>query len=236
LFYDDAFTKSLVEATYRMKFEFVTVADWIATKFAAEFGVRCRVVKNGIDADEFYPMPGLRSKHGRKRVLIEGPISVPFKGVAEAYEALKDLSVEIWMVSSAGVPEPSWRVDRFFHAVSLDEMREIYSSCDVLLKMSRVESFCLPALEAMACGCAVVLGKVAGGVEFAVDRENAVLIEVGDIAQAKAAVEQLVGDDDYRGRLVASGYRTAETWSFSKSADAMREVVVNEPFEMYPNL
>ena len=58
-------------------------------------------------------------------------------------------------------------------------------SCDVLIKMSRVEGFFMPPLEMMACGGTVLTGKVTGYNEYVVDGYNGLVVEQGDVESAK---------------------------------------------------
>jgi len=217
-----------VAATYQQDHEYVVIANWIGDMLRSEFGHETvHYVPNGIDPEMFYPDSPLQEKDpSRPRVLIEGPISVPFKGMADAYEAVKELDCEIWIVSSSGRPEAHWRYDRFFEGVDHAQMRHIYSSCDILLKMSRVESFAYPPLEAMACGCNVVLGEVRGGVEYAQDEVNLLKVGAGDVAQARAAVARLMADESLRERLRLAGYETVRNWSWEASSAAMTAVLV----------
>lgn len=227
LFYEESAVKAQVAATYQKDHEYVVIANWIGDMLRNEFGHETvYYVPNGIDPDMFYPDSPLQQKNPKRpRVLIEGPISVPFKGMADAYEAVRDLDCEIWIVSSSGRPESHWRYDRFFQSVDHAQMRHIYSSCDILLKMSRVESFAYPPLEAMACGCTVVMGEVRGGVEYAEDNVNMLKVEIGNIDQARAAVARLMSDEALRTRLQQAGYETARSWCWEVSRVAMAKVL-----------
>jgi len=227
LFYEEAAVKAQVAATYQKDYEYVVIANWIGDMLRNEFSPETiHYVPNGIDPDMFYPDSPLQEKNPKRpRVLIEGPISVPFKGMADAYEAIRDLDCEIWIVSSSGRPESHWRYDRFFQSVDHAQMRHIYSSCDILLKMSRVESFAYPPLEAMACGCTVVMGEVRGGVEYAEDNVNMLKVATGNIDQARAAVSRLMSDEALRTRLQQAGYKTARNWCWEVSRTAMAKVL-----------
>lgn len=105
-------------------------------------------------------------------------------------------------------------------------MRGIYASCDVLLKMSRIESFAYPPLEAMACACTVVLGEVRGGIDYAVHEENVLKVPMGDVAAARAAVLRLLGDEPLRDKLRRQGLATARRWTWEASHQAMLSVVL----------
>ncbi len=226
LFYEDKALKLQVESTYRRDYEYVVIAQWLADMFRQEFKQRVTYVPNGIDASLFFPDSPLERKNPQRlRVLIEGPISVPFKGMTDAYAACSALDCELWIVSSNGRPADGWKYDRFFEGVDQAQMRSIYSSCDVLLKMSRVESFAYPPLEAMACGCAVVVGEVKGGIEYARDGENVLKVPLGDVAAAKAAVRKLLDNAHLRNGLLEAGYATVKRWTWAVPKEAMLGLV-----------
>ncbi len=225
-FFDDELIKKKIQETYLVHCEYFTEALWIKKMLREEFGHDAAYVPNGIDLDVFFPDKPLIPKTANKvRVLLEGPIIIPFKGMAESYAAVKDLDCEIWIVSSAGKLPDDWRCDRFFEAVPFDEMRKIYSSCDIFLKMSRVEGFFGPPMEAMACGCSVVVGKVTGYDEYIVNEFNALVVEQGDINSAKSAVERLIKDKLLRSSLIQAGFDTVTQWSWNRSSHAMLNLV-----------
>ncbi|WP_189521358.1 glycosyltransferase [Mesorhizobium sp. M1B.F.Ca.ET.045.04.1.1] len=224
-FVDDEMTKGRIADGYKLPFEFLTEAHWIRRLLREEFGKTAAYVPNGLDPTIFHAGGRSASKRSRMRVLLEGPINIPFKGMAEAYSAVHDLDCEIWVVSSAGRPPDDWRVDRFFEGVEFGKMGEVYSSCDIFLKMSRIEGFFGPPMEAMACGCAVVVGKVTGYDEYIVDGKNALVVETGDVAGAKEAVNRLLKDDELRNQLIVSGKSTAAEWTWNRSFVAMNNVI-----------
>lgn len=226
LFYESDEVKAQVANTYRCDYEYVAIAQWLVEMLRDEFGKSAALVPNGLDRQLFYPGEPLEERRADKlRVLIEGPISVPFKGMAEAYAAVSELDCDLWIVSTDGKPESGWRYNHFFEAVQQAEMRKIYSSCDVLLKMSRVESFAYPPLEAMACGCAVVLGEVRGGIEYALNEVNVLKVPMGDIAAARSAVLRLLGNRELRERLVMKGFETVKRWSWEAAHQSMLGLV-----------
>ena len=224
-FFEDEHLKKKIHNTYKLDCEYVTEAFWIQKLLSEEFGHNATYVPNGLDQNIFFPTKPIAKKSNKIRVLIEGPIIIPFKGMLDSYNAIKDLDCEIWIVSSAGQPPADWRYDRFFERVPFALMSQIYSSCDVFLKMSRVEGFFGPPMEAMACGCSVVVGKVTGYDEYIEHQKNALVVEQGDIAGAKKAVQRLIDDEDLRNQLIAEGRLTANAWSWEKSFHAMHALV-----------
>ncbi|MFM8735237.1 MAG: glycosyltransferase [Pirellulales bacterium] len=217
--------KKQVHATYlRHDVEYVTMAGWICRWLKQEFGHACSYVGNGIDPARYAAASPLEPRSDKVRILMEGPTVIPFKGMDDAAEALRDFAdCEVWMVSAAGGPKPGWRCDRFFEAVPHDQMAAIYASCDVLLKMSRVESFSYPPLEMMARGGGVVVRDVTGLDEYAVDGKNCLI--VSDVASARSAVRRLVDDVALRAALGAAGRATAARMTWDRSLPALLRIV-----------
>ena len=227
LFYDTDLLKQSVANTYRLSgCEYVTVSNWIVRMLKQEFNQNAKTIPNGIDCNVFYPCRPLVPKNPNKlRILLEGPLSIPFKGVVDAYSALDGINCEIWLVTSDGYPDPSWRIDKLFHNVAFADMPAIYSSCDILLKMSRVESFSYPPLEAMACGCAVVVGEVSGDIEYVEHEVNALVVNKQDVIGANGAIKRLIADNDLYMKLINNGYKTAQQWTLERSFNSLISII-----------
>jgi glycosyltransferase involved in cell wall biosynthesis len=143
-----------------------------------------------------------------------------------AFHAVADLDCEVWCVSSSGHPQPGWRCDRFFQRVPQSQMKHIYSSCDVFLKLSEVECFFLPPLEMMACGQgACVLGEVTGIDEYVVDQHNALVVKQGDVDAARRAVQRLIDDVNLRQRLIDGGLATASQFEWDAMTTRLQKVL-----------
>ncbi|WP_225340693.1 glycosyltransferase [Lysinibacillus capsici] len=212
--------------TYQMNYEFITMAKWIQTWLKDTFGKDSFYVPNGVDLDIMKPSEPLIPKGSKVRVLLEGPIDVPFKGMKEAFEVVKDLDCEVVCVSTAGIPKKEWKCDYLYQNVPMDRMRYIYSSCDILLKMSKVESFCLPALEMMACGNTCVVNKFNGIDEFVIDGLNGKVVELGNVEQAKVALEELINNEKLRKTFSKNALKTAGEWNWDKSINKLEKIFI----------
>lgn len=227
-FIDEKGVQDLISSGYDKEYEYFTEAFWIQNMFHSEFQRSAFYVPNGLDQLLFKPVEPFIPKGTKKRVLIEGPIDIPFKAVEDAYNAVKDLDCEIWIVSSAGKPKSGWRCDHFFEKVPMSMMPSIYSSCDIFIKMSRIEGFFGPPLEAMGCGCVPVVGKVTGWDEYIIDRHNAIAVELGDINSARDAVNSLIHDSDLYNTLLTNGAKTACEWPWSESFKRLEALIDRE--------
>lgn len=220
---EDSRWQHLTALTYFLQVNYLTEARWIRTWLKENFGHEAALVPNGLDTSIFNQCEPLQPKSAKPRILLEGAIGLPYKGMAEAFEAVSALDVEVWCVSSYGAPKTEWKCDRFFEHVPMQDMKKIYSSCDVLLKLSRVEGFFGPPMEMMACGGVSVVGKVTGYDEYIVDEQNALVVDPLDIEGARSAVERLIGDQSLRNKLIEAGQETVKQWRWETSIDALED-------------
>lgn len=216
------------KATYSMPYTYFTEARWIQSWLKDTFSQTAAYIPNGIDERIIYEVKGLRNPNGKVRVLLEGPIAIPYKGMEDAFKAVEGLDCEVWCVSSAGEPRPEWKCDKFLGKVNMNRMRYIYSSCDILLKMSQVEGFFGPPMEMMACGGTCIVGKVTGYDEYIVDGYNALVVEQGDVAGAHNALKKLIANKELRKKLIQGGYETARKWGWNSSIDLLEKLISKE--------
>jgi glycosyltransferase involved in cell wall biosynthesis len=103
------------------------------------------------------------------------------------------------------------------------QLVELYRDAQVFVCASDFEGFGLPALEAMACGCAVVSTQNGGVPAFAGDA--AVYVERGDSEKLIATVNDLLDDSSLRARLVSRSRLKVDELSLQASYEAFEEVV-----------
>lgn len=217
----------ITRLTYAIGFNYLTEARWIRQWLEEGFGHSVELVPNGLDENIFFPAEPIVPKGLKPRILLEGAIDLPYKGMAEAFEAVQDIDVEVWCVSSLGSPPASWKCHRLFQQVPITEMRRIYSSCDILVKLSRVEGFFGPPMEMMACGGAVVVGQVTGYDEYIENEVNALVVDPLRPADAANAIKRLVEDRNLRHRLIENGKMTARRWKWEPSIDILERYFID---------
>ncbi|MCQ2457149.1 MAG: LicD family protein [Clostridia bacterium] len=189
-----------VAKTYRQKnVEYLCVAAWMKKWLKEEFNQNAELIVNGIDVNAFASAVPLAAKSDRLRVLIEGDANSSVKNIASALEIVRGTDMEIWRVTPAA-DSAAEEADRVFSAVPASDMPGIYRSCDILLKTSRFESFCLPALEMMAAGGVVLAARTPGTEELIRHGENGFLFEQNDTAAAEKYLDML-RDPEIRERI-----------------------------------
>lgn len=214
--------KPLVEATYREDLDFFAISEALVRYLSTGFGSSGALIRNTIDFERFYNAKPLVQKGDRLRVLIEGPPGLPFKRVAEAFNALKGLTeLEVFFLSSGGKPHEGWKVDHFYEAVPYQQVPEIYASCDILLKLSATESFSLPVLEMFAAGGTAIVSGFPGHDEYIKDGVNALVVPIQEPGLAREALLRLMADPKLLAALRAHARLTCEgfvRWEQSTSA------------------
>lgn len=94
---------------------------------------------------------------------------------------------------------------------------------------STFEGFGLPALEAMACGAAVIGSNQSGVAEVIATKEA--LFDPYDPQSISAKIRQVLGDEKFRSQLRKAGLRRAADFSWDKAAKeflSICETAVNE--------
>jgi glycosyltransferase involved in cell wall biosynthesis len=190
----------------------------------------------GIRTGQFRSDPERRAGGGPLRILLNGRRSRPRKGTDLALRALAPLArseipFEIVLFDSVGehnrqdprdgAPLPSGA--RFVMNPSQAELVALYQSAHVFIAAERKAGWCNTALEALACGCAVVCTR-SGTTDFARDGENA-LVAWRHPWFLRRAARRLLRDPALRERLAAAGPASAEPWAWPRlAAKLLRQV------------
>lgn len=106
--------------------------------------------------------------------------------------------------------------------VSEENLRILYSSCEVCVYPSLYEGFGLPPLEAMACGAPVITSRIRA-IEETVG-EAAVLVDPNDSHALAGAIAEILTDPNMREKLSAAGLKRAAQFTWEETARQTMEV------------
>ncbi|MEZ5575141.1 MAG: glycosyltransferase [Candidatus Competibacteraceae bacterium] len=105
------------------------------------------------------------------------------------------------------------------HGVAIKEtIANLYRNAEIFVDFSDYQAFGRTGLEAMACGCAVILPTEGGVYEYAAHEENALIVDTHDETALIAALERLIEDSALRQRLRERGLHTAANYSIQRAA------------------
>jgi glycosyltransferase involved in cell wall biosynthesis len=122
-----------------------------------------------------------------------------------------------------GAPDRAVRVGYVTEA----ELRALYEGAACFVYASRYEGFGLPPVEAMACGCPVVVSRSASLPEVCGDA--ALYADADDPQQLAASIRRVMCEDSLSDWLRQRGRERARLWSWAITADktlaALHEVM-----------
>lgn len=204
----------------------VCVASWLID-VGERFGVpreQCAVVPNGIDHGHFQLVTPLDQRPFHVAMLHH---THQAKGWPVGLEALRlahrerpELRAAVFGTTEPREPLPAWAT---FHK-SPDRptlAREILNRSRIFAQASNYEGFGLPAVEAMACGCALVTTDNGGSRDYAIPGETALVSAPGDAAALARNVVALIDHDEERVRLADAGRRFVARFDWDLAAEQL---------------
>ncbi|MBK8986760.1 MAG: glycosyltransferase family 4 protein [Chloroflexi bacterium] len=105
---------------------------------------------------------------------------------------------------------------RHLSGVYDEQLAHLYHGAGVLVTPSHYEGFGLPALEAMHCGCPVIVSNRGSLPEVAGDAGW--LLDPDDKTAWAAALARTLTDSDLRAGMIARGHAQAQTFSWRQTA------------------
>jgi glycosyltransferase involved in cell wall biosynthesis len=109
-----------------------------------------------------------------------------------------------------------------------EEIAYFMNISHIFISTSWWEGFGLPALEAMACGCAVILTDAGGVNEYAIPNENCLMFEPKDQVQLVNHISTLVANPQLLKSLSENGIRKANEFSWERSAQQLLNCTINQ--------
>jgi GT2 family glycosyltransferase len=232
---EDEWLRHNVLASYRHEFRYMTISSWNRDRLR-ELGLDAALIPPGIDLGTFRPRADVPRRDdmvlalGRSNPLKNLPLTI------SAWRALPEPRPELCLFGIE--PELAERLEgvRYVVRPSDEEVARLFAEATVFVQTSVHEGFCLPPLEAMATGGAVVCTDAHGNRDFCRDGENC-LVPAGSVGQVSAAIRALLDDPSQRERLGAAGIATAADYAWPRRLDAVEAYLesVAEPRRTQPS-
>ena len=215
----DVWARSGVLASYREEFRYMTISSWNRDRLR-EMGLDAALIPPGIDLDNFTP---LRDVQRRPDVILGLGRSNPLKNLPltlDAWRSLPQPRPELWLFGSEPEVVEGQPGVRYISNPTDAEINRLLAEAAVFVQTSVHEGFCLPALEAMAAGCAVVCTDAHGNMDFCHHEQNC-LVPASERRSVVDALARLLGDPALRASLGRTGIETAADYAWPRRIDAL---------------
>ncbi len=215
---DDEATRHCVLDSYKHEFRYMTISSWNRERLR-ELGLDATLIPPGIDLENFRPLPEVTRRDdmvlalGRSHPLKNLPLTIDaWRSLPQPRPELCLFGIEPELATEPGI--------RYVTGPSDAEVNELFNEATVFVQTSRHEGFCLPPLESMATGGAVVCTDAHGNRDFCVDGENCLMPEPTTEA-VSSALRTALGDPALRARLGEAGIATAADYAWERRIDAL---------------
>jgi GT2 family glycosyltransferase len=220
---DNPELQSTVLASYQPEFHYMTISSWNRDRLR-ELGLDAVLIPPGIDLDRFRPLNDVARRGdmilalGRSNPLKNLPLTIEaWRRLSEPRPELCLFGIEPELADEPGI--------RYVDSPPDDEVNELFNQATVFVQTSTHEGFCLPPLESMATGGAVVCTDAHGNRDFCVDGENC-LIPAPEAASVAEALRAALTDSALRARLGQAGQATAAEYDWDSRIDELERFLI----------
>ncbi len=227
---DDPGMKTLAEQSYTMikDCRLFAISPWVQDVIQEKHQVGVEKIQGMVDLQLFHPN---YARQPRDTVVITAMIrpSTPWRGAARTLEllhALKEkyqhgIDIRLFGCSDHALDQyrESWPFAHInYGALSRHEVASLLRDSDVFLDLSDFQAFGRTALEAMACGCAVIAPEKGGVHDYGRHDENLLLVNTEQMDACRTAADSLIDDPVLRQRLGETGINTALRYSIHEAS------------------
>jgi glycosyltransferase involved in cell wall biosynthesis len=212
-----------VLAAYRPEFRYMTISGWNRDRLR-ELGRDAALVPPGLDLGTFRPLPGVDR---RDDMLLALGRTNPLKNLPLTIDAWRALGPGPELCLFGIEPElgPQYGA-RYIERPSDEGVNRLFNEAAVFVQTSTHEGFCLPPLEVMATGGAVVCTDADGNRDFCVDGLNC-LIPEPTVESVSGALRRLLENRELRARLGRAGLDTAADYAWERRIDELERFLAD---------
>jgi glycosyltransferase involved in cell wall biosynthesis len=192
----------------------ITKTEWNRSIVEEKLGVHCNVVGPSVDIDLNRPRrrSGPDWPHRPLRIAVMIRPSTPRRAAKFTLEVLRELyrikggTIEIILFGSRTDEVCSLGVSNDFvwrnaGVLTRERMAFLLNEVEIFADFSSFQAMGLTAMEAMACGAAVLVPQNGGAKSFVTHEENGIIVDTSSGDACLAALNRLVTDKGLRTRI-----------------------------------
>lgn len=219
--------RNCVNGTYKLPLKQIVVAKWLRDLIKEKFNnYDSNIIYNGIDFEEFYN----NNKIYNSNKICMMYSNQEWKGYVEGLKAFERIKVDfpnlklILFGMEKGDNIPNYA--EFHLNPSKEELRKIYSECDIFIFPSKFEGWGLTPIEAMVCKCAVAGTRVGCMNEIGIHGKNVMLSEPSDIDAMVDNINKLLSNNKLLRNISEEGYKSACKFDWNKSIENFEKILM----------
>jgi glycosyltransferase involved in cell wall biosynthesis len=208
------------------------IAQWLYD-IAVQLGEEQRTsyLPNGLDFSVFHVTQPTVQRRQPRVAMMSHPL--PFKGTSYGIEALQltkqripELQAVLFGIEPRPAQTPAWC--EYMQLPQPAELRELYNSAQAFLNPSLSEGWGLPAMEAMACGCALVSADNHGIRDFAEADESALLVPIKRADLLADKLYKIITDESLRLRLADKAEQSVRRFTWDKAVTRLEALLLRQ--------
>ena len=224
-----------LEKLEKRKFEYIkkqfetvqfiyTVSNFASKKIKEIYNKESIVIPNAVDSNIFYYDNTIKDNKVINITII-GSEKSEFKRINNIIQAINKVKEEGYKINLNWIT-PNEPTKNKINAIVNPQQKVIGDTLrksDIYICASMYESFCLPVLEAMTCGAAVITTNNGGNMDFVKENENALLIEKDNIDDICNKIKLLIDDKDLREKISNNAITTSKMYSWKRTIGEIEE-------------
>jgi O-antigen biosynthesis protein len=213
-------------ATYRFGFTGLTAGKWLSDCLGG-FGMQSYPFGFSYDRNLYSAQIETKPKTSDARVFLYARPGTERRGLELGILALSLVAAALPTTRFvfAGVTKQNWNLPfepEYAGVLNLDQLSELYQSCDVALVLSHTNLSLLP-LELMASGCPVVSNR-GPNVEWMLNETNSILCDPEPRSLANGVLE-LLTNQERRLQLRKAGLEFVQSTSWELEAERLMQFI-----------
>ncbi|WP_273327560.1 glycosyltransferase family 4 protein [Vallitalea guaymasensis] len=227
--------KAFIKLQFSLANSIITVSNEAARLIEKNFGMDSHVIHNAIDNNTFNNNILEEIKKEREKyILIMGSDKLNFKGIQDVVTACRIMKTRMpemkvyWITPVIPSTYNKNIIAKVFISPSQKEIARLYQNAEMFISGSHYESFSLPVLEAMACGCPVITTDSIGVRDYVVDNHNALVTKIKEPYDMAQKIIKLINNDSLKKTLIENGLKTVEKFNWNS--------IINELNNHYKNI
>jgi glycosyltransferase involved in cell wall biosynthesis len=220
--------KERAEETYRLPFQKIVISSWLKQILADNYQQEASLLVTPVDKNLFFTKEKTWNTPQRVCLLHH---DYDWKGYKEGIAAIKKVRSENRKIELVVFGEKLKDPGELFKQAGFEfeyhyrptgnQVARIFSSCDIYICPSWHEGLGMPAMEAMASGCAVVTTDTGGSRDYAIDRETALVSAPKDVEGLANNLTTVLDDQQLKVRLAKNGQKKIMEFDWDKNCQRL---------------